>query len=206
MPLADVERYDAGVVAGLPAFEQPGFEGEVAVPAHQVLVALAGDVRHFDAVESAGIAPSLDVHGHAQDAAALDLLCVGRRWSKAAERQRTGSAHAECGHRREILAPVHPAFLEVVGNRLCLRMKGSVRQHEFDHRTLSFEHPPVCRAAQTRWPASTGRMIVRVQTGKCSGFRSSCAVFRRTVLPEVGRFLLSGLRCHRRDPGRQSSA
>ena len=80
MPLRDMQRQRLGVVARLPAFEQPRLEGEVAVPAHQIFVAVAGDVGHFDAVEGARILEALDVHGDAQHAAALRLLGAGRRW------------------------------------------------------------------------------------------------------------------------------
>lgn len=135
--LADMQRQHAGVVTGLPALEQPRLEGEIAIPAHQIFVALAGDVGHLNAVEGARILPALDVHGDAQDAAAPRLFGrPGRRGRKAAERQRAGGADAKCGHGGKILAPVHAALLEAVGDGLGLRMQRSVGQHELHRRIL----------------------------------------------------------------------
>ena len=125
----------------LPAFEQPGLEGEVGVPAHQIFVAVAGDVGHFDAVEGARVLEALDVHGDAQGAAALGLGGAGRGGAEAAQRQRAGGADAEAGHQGEIFAAADAALPEILGDGPGFRVQFPVGQHELHRRSLLLGAP-----------------------------------------------------------------
>lgn len=131
-----MQRQRFGVVAHFPFFEQPGLEGEIGVPAHEIFVAVARDIGHFDAVEGARILEALDVHGDAQHAALLRLGGAGGRRGDAAQRKSAGGADAEAGHQRQIFAAADAARPEIVGDRFGARVKFAVGQHEFHHRSL----------------------------------------------------------------------
>ncbi len=97
--LAEVQRVLGRIVVDLPAFQQPGREGRIAFPAHEVFAGLARDMRI--PVERARIfQPGCpDRRGDAQRSALLGSFLRGsRRRRQRAHCKCSGSSDAECHH------------------------------------------------------------------------------------------------------------
>jgi hypothetical protein len=156
--LAHVQGIGRGVVACLPALQQPALEAEIVVPAHQVLVALAGDIGHLGPVEGARVFPRLHRHRNPHDAALLGRCGRRRGRYDTAQRESARRCHAEGRHCCQVFSAVELARLEIFCHRLCHWVQRAICHHHLGH--LYLPAPALCQGIiVVAWPPKHGEPV-----------------------------------------------